>query len=623
MNEKQKIHLIKIVISLALVISGAITDFVPLFFAAFILCGYPVLIQGIKGVLKGKALDENFLMTIACIGAILCHEYSEAAGVMVFYSVGQFFENYAVNRSRKSIADAMDIKVLLANKIVDGQIVPTPQEDLVEGDIVLVKPGEKIPVDGIIIEGSSTLDTKALTGESLPIDVKEDCQVISGCVNGSGILKIQATSDFEDSAVGKILELIEDAAISKSKVEKFITKFARYYTPMVVVAAILLAIVPPLFIPEAKFMDWIYRAMIFLVISCPCALVISVPMTLFAGIGAASSKGILVKGSSYLEAISQVKTFAFDKTGTLTKGNFKVVSVHPMADIKEDELLSAAYYGESLSNHPIAKAVSEYALISLKDFQKEFHYESYNEISGHGAVVELESTKYFCGNSKLMESIDINYQEPTEVGSVVHVGKEENGAHAYLGYVVVADVLREETKETISKLSSRGIDTVMLTGDKKEVAQAIGNSIGLTDVYSELLPQDKVSLVKDIITKNKASKGSDHLLAFVGDGINDAPVLALSDIGIAMGAFGSDAAIEAADVVIMADDLGKVNTLIKIAKKVMTIAKENVFFALVIKFGVMILGALGLASMWAAVFADVGVAVLAILNAMRVLKVKE
>lgn len=628
MNQEKIIDIIKIFLAACLVAVGYAFDADWSFFVAYVICGYEVIWAGLTGLFKGHALDENFLMLIATSGAIYCKEFPEAAGVMLFYCVGEFFEDYAVDKSRRSIAAAMDIKAQFANKIVGDQVVVIDPEDLEIGDVVLVKPGEKVPIDGIVVSGSSSLDTAALTGESLPYDVSSGDNVISGSVNGSGVLQIRATSDYDDSAVGKILELIEDAAVSKARVEKFITRFAKYYTPIVVALAILLAIVPPLVLSGAVFSQWLYRAMVFLVISCPCALVISVPMTLFAGIGSASSKGILVKGSNYLEALADIEAFAFDKTGTLTNGSFAVTEVVPRGNHSEKELLKAAYYGEAFSEHPIAKAIVNHIKGDVSFSQGEIKSDldiKYSEKAGFGVHAELSDGKIYCGNHKLMKEIGVELPQIDAVGSVVHVAISRdsqvkansgqlNNDVEYLGYIVVSDTIRPEAKEMINQLNRLGVkETVMFTGDRKEIALSVAESLGISHVEAELLPQDKVAALSRLKER--------RFSAFVGDGINDAPVIAGADVGVAMGALGSDAAIEAADIVIMADDISKIPTLIKISRKVMRICKQNVIFALGIKFAVLILGALGFASMWAAVFADVGVAVLAILNAMRAMKI--
>lgn len=627
MRQEQKVDIIRILFSIVLMIVGYGYGTSWCFFTAYLLCGYEVLFKGGFNLLKGHALDENFLMMVATLGAIYCGDYPEAAGVMIFFSIGEFFEESAVDKSRKSIAEAMDLKVPLANKIVDSQLIPTDPEILEINDVILIKPGERVPIDGIVISGNSSLDTSTLTGESLPVDISPGDGVISGAVNGGGAIEMRVTADYEDSALGKILDLVENAAANKAQVEKFITKFAKYYTPIVVGLAVLLAVVPSLFIEDALFKDWLYRAMVFLVISCPCALVISIPMSLFAGIGAASSKGILIKGSNYFEALSSLNAIAFDKTGTLTTGKFHVSHIVTAPGVSEKTLLEKILLGEALSDHPVAKAIVKHIknLSQEKDLIAPITSSNYEELPGYGVSVVQGDYKIYCGNQRLMEKIGAAPMEVRELGSFVHVAEEFLGEREteYLGYLVVSDTIRPEALETIQALKCLGInERVMFTGDRKDIAQRVAEKIGITSFKAELLPQDKVAALTEVMDRIKREDaGKDSYLAFVGDGINDAPVLARSDVGIAMGAFGSDAAIEAADVVILADDIMKIPQIIRISRRTLRICKENVIFALGIKFGVLILGALGMASMWAAVFADVGVAMLAILNAMRALKV--
>lgn len=618
MTGKQKKDLLKIGGSALLFALGIVLDNTPLLIAAYVLSGYETVIEAVMGIVNRQFLDENFLMTIASLGAIYCGDYREAVAVMLFYKVGEFFEHYAVNSSRKSIADLMDIKAEFATRVTknaDGSVVEeiVEPEDLVPGDVILIKPGEKVPVDGVVTDGSSALDTAALTGESLPQDVAEGDSVTSGTINLTGAILVQVSRPYEDSTVAKVLDLVENASSRKANIEGFITKFARYYTPAVVLLAVLLAVLPPIF-KVGTFSEWLYRAMVFLVISCPCALVISVPLSLFAGIGSASREGILVKGSNYLEALAKVDTFAFDKTGTLTQGQFAVSKISAAEGFDGEKLLEIAAACESLSNHPIAKSIVAHA--KAVDSGR---VEEYEEIAGKGISCLYKGSRVFCGNERLMLELGITCPEEREVGSLVHVAvTRSDGENVYLGHIVVADSPRTNSKETIEKLKALGVsNTVMLTGDKKEVAQAVGSELGMTGIESQLLPGDKVSVIEALIS-NAGDKGH---VAFVGDGINDAPVLARADVGIAMGAFGSDAAVEAADVVIMADDISKLVTVTKIARKTLAICKENVIFALAVKFGILILGAVGLASMWAAVFADVGVAVIAILNAMRAMKI--
>ena len=623
MTRSQKIDLAKIVLSGVLFAVGLATNNIWFFFAAYAIAGYETIIDACMGIVHRQFLDENFLMTIASLGAFYCQEYPEAVAVMLFYQVGEFFEHYAVNSSRKSIAELMDIRADFAIRLVDGVEETVDPEELAVGDLILVRPGEKVPVDGVVVSGTSTLDTAALTGESLPRDIAAGQEVISGTINLTGALQIQVTKVFEDSTVAKVLDLVENAASKKASVEKFITKFARYYTPLVVLAAVLLAVVPPLALGQS-FDAWLYRAMIFLVISCPCALVISVPLSLFAGVGSASKQGILVKGSNYLEALSKVDAFAFDKTGTLTTGKFAVTKVYVARpeDLNEGQMLSIAAHAESLSNHPIAQAIVEYfeggegsGLSARLDASL---VTDYKEIAGKGVACKVDGKEVSCGNIKLMADLGLPVANPDDVGSVVHVACDG----FYLGYIVVADQIRENSASTIAGLKALGVsETIMLTGDRKDIASMVGQELGVDRVLGELLPGDKVAAFEELMGAGRESAASRKgRLVFVGDGINDAPVLARADVGIAMGAFGSDAAIEAADVVIMADDISKLVTVTKIARKTLRICKQNVVFALVIKFGVMILGALGMATMWEAVFADVGVAVIAILNAMRAMK---
>ena len=616
LTKTQKIDLAKIAASALLFAVGLATNIIWFCLAAYVIAGCETIIDAVMGIINRQFLDEHFLMTIASIGAIYCQEYPEAVAVMLFFQVGEFFEHYAVNSSRQSIAELMDIRADFAVRLgADGTEETVEPEDLVIGDTILVRPGEKIPVDGMVIDGTSTLDTAALTGESLPRDISAGQDVISGTINLTGVLKIKVTKLYDDSTVAKVLDLVENASSRKASVEKFITKFARYYTPLVVLAAVLLAAIPPLIVPGQEFSDWLYRAMIFLVISCPCALVISVPLSLFAGVGSASKQGILVKGSNYLEALSKVDTFAFDKTGTLTTGKFHVTAIHVARpdDLNQAQLLSLAAHAESMSNHPIAQSIVA-AYEKTGSFIDGTLITDYEEVAGKGVACRVDGAAVYCGNQKLMSMLDFDTLNPVETGSIVHVAC----SGFYVGYIVVADTLRENSAAMISALKTLGVrKTIMLTGDRRQIAETVGATLGTDLVLAELLPSDKVHAFENLMTSDRKGR-----LVFVGDGINDAPVLARADVGIAMGAFGSDAAIEAADVVIMADDISKLATVMKIAQKTLRICKQNVAFALVVKFGVMILGAMGLASMWAAVFADVGVAVIAILNAMRALRTK-
>ena len=577
----------------------------------YLIIGYDVILKAIRNIRNGQVFDENFLMMIATFGAFVVSEYIEAVAVMLFYQVGELFQSYAVGKSRQSITDLMDICPEYANLEIDGQIEEVDPEDVEIGSIVLIKPGEKVPLDGIVIEGESFLDTSALTGESVPRKIYPNDEIISGCINGSGTLRVRVTKEFDDSTVAKILELVENASSKKAKVENFITRFAKYYTPFVTIAALILAIVPPIILQD-NWMIWLERACIFLVISCPCALVISVPMGFFGGIGAASKIGVLVKGSNYLELLSEMDTIVFDKTGTLTNGVFEVTEVIRKKGVHENVLQIAASV-EAFSTHPIAESI-------CKAYNKEENAEALKvidveEISGHGVRAKLDESEVLVGNIKMMKAHGISCKAHKGSGTVVYVAKD----NAYLGAVIISDTIKEGAAKAIKKMKIAGVSkTVMLTGDRKEAALAVAEALKLDEVHYELLPGDKVSKVEEYIeTADRNAK-----VAFVGDGINDAPVLARADIGIAMGSLGSDAAIEAADVVIMDDDLRKISRVIKISKKTMSIVKQNIVFALGVKGLILLLGALGMATMWAAVFADVGVAVIAILNSMRTLNAK-
>ena len=583
-----------------------------IYLSAYLIIGGDVLLKAIKNILRGQVFDENFLMSIATVGAFAIGDYKEGVAVMLFYQVGELFQSFAVDRSRKSIAKLMDIRPDYANVQRGGQLERVDPDEVKVGETILIKAGEKIPLDAEVLEGNSTVDTAALTGESLPREVAPGDALLSGCINQSGLLTARVTREFGESTVSKILDLVENASSKKSNSENFITKFARYYTPVVVILAALLAVIPPLVLPGAAFSEWLYRALVFLVISCPCALVISIPLSFFGGIGGASRNGILVKGGNYLEALAQMDTVVFDKTGTLTKGVFKVQQIVPK-EIDESELLELTAYAESYSSHPIS--------LSLKQaYGKEIaasRIAKVDEIPGHGVVAAVDAKTVAAGNAKLMQRLGIPFAENTDiVGTVVHVAVD----HIYRGYIVIADELKEDALRAIQGLKQAGIrQTVMLTGDAKRVGEAVAAQLGLDKVYTELLPADKVQKVEELF-QGRPPKAK---LAFVGDGINDAPVLARADIGIAMGALGSDAAIEAADVVIMTDEPSKIATAMKISKKTLGIVKQNITLALVVKGIVLLMGALGMATMWAAVFADVGVAVLAILNAIRVLSVKK
>lgn len=578
------------------------------FLAAYVIIGGDVVKKAVKNIGQGQIFDENFLMTIATAGAFFVGEYAEAVAVMLFYQVGECFQSYAVNRSRKSIADLMDIRPDYANVIRDGTAVEVGPEEVEIGETILVKPGERIPLDGKVVKGTSSLDTMALTGESLPRDVAEGEDVISGCVNLSGVLEVQVSKGFGESTVAKILDLVENAGSKKSEAEHFITKFARYYTPVVVGLAALLALVPPL-VTGGGWADWIYRALSFLVISCPCALVISIPLSFFGGLGGASRAGILIKGSNYLEALADAEMIVMDKTGTLTKGVFGVRKIVPAEGSTEEEVLETAAYAESFSNHPISKSL-------VRAYGKEIddsRIKDVEETAGHGICAVLDGQRVLAGNDKLMKSRNVEGKSPEEAGTIVHVAKEQK----YLGYIVIADEIKEDAKTAVDGFKAAGMkNIVMLTGDRKKTADSIAGELGITEVYAELLPGDKVEQVEKLL----ASKSEKGKLVFVGDGINDAPVLARADIGVAMGGLGSDAAIEAADVVIMTDEPSKIAKAMQISQKTLGIVKQNIVFAIGVKVLVLLLAALGAASMWAAVFADVGVAVIAILNAMRVMK---
>ena len=605
---------IKIIISLILFIFAMVIKFENeiinniIFVISYLIVGFEILKKAIRNIVRGKVFDENFLMSVATIGAFAIGEYPEAVAVMLFYQIGELFQSYAVDKSRKSIASLMDIRPDYANVYREGNIETVNPEEVKIGETIVIKPGEKIPLDGKIIEGKTTLDTKALTGESLPREVSEGDEVLSGCINLNGMIKIEVTKEFGESTVSKILDLVENASSKKSKSENFITKFAKYYTPAVVIIALILAIVPPLVIQGATFSDWIYRALSFLVVSCPCALVISIPLSFFGGIGGASKKGILIKGSNYLEALSNTEIAVFDKTGTLTKGVFEVQEVKPV-DISNEELLKIAAYAENYSNHPISKSIKQ-AYNKPIDENEIINSE---ELSGLGIVAKIGEKNVLVGNEKLMQEKQIEFEKCNKIGTIIYIAI--NGK--YTGYILIADKIKEDAKQTIEELKKNDIkQTIMLTGDKKEVGESVAKEVGIDKVYTELLPTDKVQKVEELL-KTKSPKGK---LVFVGDGINDAPVLTLADIGIAMGGLGADSAIEAADIVIMTDEPSKIIKAIKLSKKTMRIVKENIVFAIFIKILVLVLTAFGLSTMWEAVFADVGVSIIAIINALRVLK---
>lgn len=620
MSPKQKKMLTRIIISFVfLVIAFCLERFLSLnklfslsmFLVPYLIIGWDILLKSGRNILRGKVFDENFLMSIATIGAFCIGQFEEAVVVMLFYQVGELFQSYAVSRSRKSISDLMDIKSDYANKELDGKTSKVDPEDLNVGDIIIVKPGEKIPVDGVVLDGSSNLNTSALTGEPLPRKVFEGNEVLSGCINMDGLLRVKVTKEFYDSTVAKILDLVENAVSKKAKAENFITKFARYYTPFVVIFAVCLAIFPPLLL-SLDFGEWVSRALVFLVVSCPCALVISVPLSFFGGIGGASKEGILIKGGSYIEVLSKVRTIVFDKTGTLTHGTFKVVEIHPEG-VSKDELLKYAATVESFSNHPIAVSIkNEYKKDIDSNLVKDF-----KEVAGYGLKATVDGKKVSVGNSKMMEEENAKSVNCETFGTIVHVAVEGK----YIGHIIIADEIKSDSKQAIEDLKSQGVsNTVMLTGDRKEVADKVANELGVNKVFSQLLPGDKVEKVEEILDQTQKSNIKNNKLAFVGDGINDAPVLMRADVGIAMGAMGSDVAIEAADIVLMDDKPSKIAQAIKISKKTMRIVKQNIWFALMVKALVLLLGALGLANMWEAVFADVGVSIIAIINASRVLK---
>ena len=583
---------------------------IALFIISYIIVGGDVVKRAVKNIFKGQVFDENFLMSIATIGAFFIGEYPEGVAVMLFYQVGELFQSYAVGKSRKSIASLMDIRPDYANVKKGDELVKVDPDEVQIGDIIVIKAGEKIPLDGKVIEGSSMIDTSALTGESVPREVEVGSDILSGCININGVITAEVTKEFGESTVSKILDLVENASSKKSNSEQFITKFARYYTPVVVIIAVFLAIIPPLVIDGATFSDWIYRALAFLVVSCPCALVISIPLSFFGGIGGASKKGVLVKGSNYLEALAETEIVVFDKTGTLTKGVFNVQEIHPEG-VSKEELLELTAHAESYSNHPIS--------LSLKRaYSKEIdngRISDVEEISGHGIIATVDGKKVMVGNIKLMKMMDIPYFKGELIGTIVHVAVNNK----YIGYIVIADEVKEDSAQAIKELKVANIkQTVMLTGDNKSIGSKVAKELGLDKVYAELLPADKVEKLEELFSQ-KSKKGK---LAFVGDGINDAPVLARADIGIAMGGLGSDAAIEAADVVIMTDEPSKIATTMKISKKTLKIAHQNIVFAIGIKIIVLILSAFGITTMWAAIFADVGVTIIAVLNAFRALNVK-
>lgn len=619
MNKKQKKMLIRIIIAAVLIV---VFSLLPaegylrfgLFMIPYLVIGYDILKKAFKGILNKQVFDENFLMAVATVGAILLGDYSEGVAVMLFYQIGELFQSYAVGKSRRNISELMDIRPDYANIEKDGALEQVDPDEVEIGTIIVVQPGEKVPIDGVITEGTSTLNTSALTGESLPRDAKAGDEVISGCINMTGLLKIRTTKEFGESTVSKILELVENSSSRKSRSENFISKFAKYYTPAVCYGALALALIPPVVLlimgKPAMWGDWIYRALTFLVISCPCALVISIPLSFFAGIGGASNQGILVKGSNYLETLAQTKYVVFDKTGTMTQGVFEVSGIHHN-EMPDEKLLEYAALAECSSSHPISKSLQK-AYGKPIDRNRVTDIE---EISGNGVIAKVDGISVAAGNTKLMNRLGIAYQDCHHVGTVVHMAIDGK----YAGHILISDIIKPHAKEAIAELKKAGISkTVMLTGDSKRVADQVAEELGIQEVYSELLPADKVSRVEELLNQ----KSEKDKLAFVGDGINDAPVLSRADIGIAMGALGSDAAIEAADIVLMDDDPLKISKAIKIARKCIRIVYENIYFAIGIKVLCLILGALGIANMWMAIFADVGVMIIAVLNAIRTLFVK-
>ena len=616
MSRKMSKQLIKIIISLLLVVISLLLKFDTelysniLYVIAYIIVGYDIVLKAVRNIFKGKVFDENFLMTVATIGAFCIGEFPEAVAVMLFYQIGELFQSYAVDRSRKSVASLMDIRPDYANVYREDEIERVDPDEVNIGEIILVKPGEKIPLDGIVVDGESMLNTQALTGESVPRKVTVNDEVLSGCINNDGILKIKVSKDFEESTVSKILDLVENASSRKSKSENFISKFAKYYTPIVVIVSVALAVIPPLVIKEALFSDWLYRALSFLVVSCPCALVISIPLSFFGGIGAASKIGVLIKGSNYLEALASAEIVVCDKTGTLTEGVFKVQKIKAIG-YSDDELLRYAAYAEGFSNHPIS--------ISLKQaYNKEINEKlvtETQEISGKGVLAKVDGKMVLVGNEKIMKEYNIKFQKSEETGTIVYVAINDE----FAGTILIADKIKEDSYKAVKLFKNNNVrKVVMLTGDRDNISESVANELNLDEYHAELLPQDKVSWVEKLMTQ----KSSGGKLIFVGDGINDAPVLALSDIGVAMGGLGSDAAIEAADVVIMTDEPSKIASSVQISKKTMRIVKQNIVFAIAVKIGVLILSAFGVSTMWEAVFADVGVSVLAIVNALRVLRIK-
>ena len=616
MTKKMKKKLIRIIISFILLILAfilkldnvIINDI--LFIISYLIVGYDIILKALRNITRGKVFDENFLMTIATIGAFFIGEFPEAVAVMLFYQVGELFQSYAVDKSRKSVASLMDIRPDYANLYHDEKTERVDPNKVKVGDIILIKPGEKIPLDGIVVEGNSLLNTLALTGESMPRSVTEGDEVLSGCINNEGILKVKVTKEFGESTVSKILDLVENASSRKSKSENFISKFAKYYTPIVVIIAILLAFIPPLIL-DTNFKTWIYRALSFLVVSCPCALVISIPLSFFGGIGASSKIGVLVKGSNYLEALANTEIVVCDKTGTLTEGIFKVQKVNAI-DYSKEDLLKYTSYAENYSNHPIALSIKE---AYGKDINEKLVTKT-KELKGKGVIAKVESKEVLVGNEKLMEEYNIDYKKSNDIGTIIYIAIDNK----CVGSIIISDKIKDDAYKAVKEFRRNNVKKiVMLTGDREEISKNVSKELKLDNYYAELLPQDKVKKVESLMQE----KSIDGKLVFIGDGINDAPVLALSDIGVAMGGLGSDAAIEAADIVIMTDEPSKLASAIKISKKTMQIVKENIIFAITVKILVLLLSALGATTMWAAVFADVGVSVIAIINALRILRVKE
>ena len=616
MTKKMKKKLIRIIISFILLILAfilkldnvIISDI--LFIISYLIVGYDIILKALRNITRGKVFDENFLMTIATIGAFFIGEFPEAVAVMLFYQVGELFQSYAVDKSRKSVSELMDIRPDYANLYKNNKTERVDPNKVKVGDIILIKPGEKIPLDGIVVEGNSLLNTLALTGESMPKSVTEGDEVLSGCINNEGILKVKVTKEFGESTVSKILDLVENASSRKSKSENFISKFAKYYTPIVVIIAILLAFIPPLIL-DTNFKTWIYRALSFLVVSCPCALVISIPLSFFGGIGASSKIGVLVKGSNYLEALANTEIVVCDKTGTLTEGIFKVQKVNAI-DYSKEDLLKYTSYAENYSNHPIGSSIKE---AYGKDINEKLVTKT-KELKGKGVIAKVESKEVLVGNEKLMEEYNIDYIKSNDIGTVIYIAIDNK----YAGSIIISDKIKDDAYKAVKEFRKNNVKKiVMLTGDREEISKKVSKELKLDKYYAELLPQDKVKKVETLMQE----KSIDGKLVFIGDGINDAPVLALSDIGVAMGGLGSDAAIEAADIVIMTDEPSKLANAIKISKKTMQIVKENIVFAITVKILVLLLSAIGIATMWAAVFADVGVSVIAIINALRILRVKE